>query len=57
MNMERDNKFKDGIILAASPVKSFYRVSHERVFAFGGLWNEKYVTDIPNRDVNLSVKG
>ena len=29
----------------------------KKVQVFGGLWNEKYVTDIENGKVHLSVKG
>ena len=34
-----------------------YRASQKNVNAFGGLWNNKYVTDIQNKIVNLLFEG
>ena len=34
-----------------------YRVNRKIVYAFSGLSNKKYVTDLQNLNVNLSVKG
>ena len=35
--------------------KVLYRANKIEVYAFGGLWNKKYVTDIQNLYVNQSV--
>ena len=38
------------------PWKFLYSGCLKNVYAFRGLWNENFVADIQNMNVNLSVK-
>ena len=40
-----------------TPLWVLYGVSQNKVYAFEGLYNKKYVADIQTKIVNLSAKG